>query len=441
MLEECLEQVRELSPIKSVGHVISSRGLVIKSHGPVGVMVGERCLIERGQMQSIDCEVVAVDGEIASLMPYNEQRGVSVGDRVVAQGSLMSIEVSDALIGRVISPSGEPLDGKARVHSSQSVSIVPPPFPAMERPPIKKMLTTGVRAIDALAPLGQGQRIGIFAGSGVGKSTLLSMIAKNSEAELIVIALIGERAREVQEFLQFSLGEEGRARSIVVVSTSSSPALSRTRGAYAASALARHFAEEGKNVMLLFDSVTRFALAQREIGLTVGEPPATKGFPPSVFAELPRLLEISGTYPHGSVTGIYTVLVEGGDMDEPISDSVRGILDGHIILSRALAERGHYPSIDAVRSLSRLASRLLPPEQRQAATAVKKLLAVYEEKEDLIAVGAYAAGSSVEVDLSIRLLPRINTILEQESSEPEKLDEARQELLALLGEYEAAIDG
>jgi len=357
--------------------------------------------------------VVGLHDRTVQLMPFEEVDGLEIGCVVKATGETLQVPVSDRLLGRVLDGLGRPVDGKGEVGSANSYPAVSRPPDALTREKISRKIATGVRAIDALIPLGKGQRLGIFAGSGVGKSTLLGMIAKNTNADVNVVALIGERGREVREFIDNELGPEGLARSVIVVSTSNTPAMARLRGAYVATAIAEYFRDQGKDVMLLFDSVTRFAYAQREIGLAVGEPPARQGYPPSVFSLLPKLLERSGTGAVGSITGLYTILVDGDDMDDPIADSVRGILDGHVVLSRRLADQSHYPAIDVLKSVSRLAGKITSPAAREAFTILRRHLAVYTQAEDLINAGAYAPGSNPEIDLAIKKFKEIQAFLVQ----------------------------
>jgi len=417
LFDKYTQAVSDLDTIKFSGKIIRVNGLLIESSGPQ-VVVGEVCRIRvRKTSTEILAEVVGVKDDIVQLMAYDAMEGLEVGAPVYATGHYLSVNVSDKLLGRVLNGLGEPIDGKGPVGSLKKYPIFNQPPHVLQRRRITEQLVTGVRSIDSLIPVGKGQRIGIFSGSGVGKSTLIGMVARNTKADINVIALIGERGREVREFLENDLGEEGLARSVVIVSTSDSPAMSRLRGAFVATAVAEYFRDKGQDVMLLFDSVTRFAMAQREIGLAIGEPPATRGYTPSVFSILPRLLERAGTGVKGSITGFYSILVEGNDMDEPIADIVRGILDGHIVLSRALAEKFHYPAIDVLKSLSRLAPSLHKPELRQSVGVIRKLLAVYKEAEDLINVGAYAVGSNPEIDEAISKMKEINKFLTQEVEE------------------------
>lgn len=423
--------VERTETIRYIGRVKRVQGLLVESDGPQAV-VGEVCQIELspgGPM--IPGEVVGLREGTVQIMPFQEIDGIQLGSRVVATGSTLQVPVTDALLGRVLGPMGKPVDGRGQPGSETVYPVLTTPPDPLERQTIRQQLVTGVRSIDGLVAVGKGQRIGIFSGSGVGKSTLIGMVARNTRADVNVIALIGERGREVREFLENDLGPEGLARSVVVVSTSNTPPLARLRGAFVATTIAEYFRDQGKDVMLLFDSVTRFARAQREIGLATGEAPATRGFPPSVFSLLPRLLERSGTGAEGSVTGFYSVLVEGDDMDEPVSDTVRGILDGHIELSRQLAQRYHYPAVDVLNSVSRLANKVTSREHQDAAGQVRRLLATYRESEDLINVGAYAKGSNREIDEAIDKVPHINAFLRQRVDEPAPLSQTREGLLSV----------
>jgi flagellum-specific ATP synthase len=413
LFDKYVTTVERTDPQKFFGRVTRVQGLMIESHGPQAV-VGELCQI---QLSSADhwvwAEVVGLHGRTVQLMPFEEVAGLEIGCRVKGMGETLQVSVSDRLLGRVLDGLGRPIDGKGDIGSATFYPAVNNPPDALGRQRIDRKIATGVRAIDALIPLGKGQRLGIFAGSGVGKSTLLGMIAKNTNADVNVVALIGERGREVREFIENELGPEGLARSVIVVSTSNTPAMARLRGAYVATAIAEYFRDQGKDVMLLFDSVTRFAYAQREIGLAVGEPPARQGYTPSVFSLLPKLLERSGTGPTGTITGLYTILVDGDDMDDPIADSVRGILDGHVVLSRRLADQSHYPAIDVLKSVSRLATKITSPASREAFTILRRHLAVYTQAEDLINAGAYAPGSNPEIDLAIKKFKEIEAFLRQ----------------------------
>ncbi len=426
-------RLENMDPIKFTGIVEHVQGNLIESTGPAAV-VGELCqiLVPKGR-GVVWAEVVGLRGRTVQLMPYDEMEGIEVGNLVVASGESLSIPVSDKLLGRTLDSMAKPIDGKGDIGSDRWYPSINTPPDVLKRKRIKEKITTGIRAIDALLTCGKGQRIGIFSGSGVGKSTLLGMIARNTNADVNVIALIGERGREVREFIENDLGPEGLARSVLVVSSSNKPPLSRIRGAYVATALAEYFRDQGKDVMLLFDSVTRFARAQREIGLAIGEPPANRGFTPSVFTLLPKLLERSGTSEKGTVTGFYTILVEGDDIDDPVSDNVRGILDGHIVLSRKLASRNHYPAVDVLQSISRLQLQVTGPQTQEAAGYMKRLLATYANAEDLISVGAYVKGSNPEIDQAIEKMPDIERFLRQKIQEKAPMAETLQRLGEIAG--------
>ncbi len=421
IFDKYVDAVQETDPIKYTGYVKRVRGMLIESTGPQAV-IGEVCQIFLTRTDSsVYAEVVGLDGTTVQLMSYSDIQGIEVGCKVIASGSVLSVPVGESLLGRVVDSLGKAYDGKGEVFSTLRYPVVASPPDPMLRKPISERIVTGVRALDGLLAVGRGQRLGIFAGSGVGKSTLLGMIARNTNADINVIALIGERGREVVDFIENDLGPEGLKRSVVVVATSDQPPISRIRGAYVATAIAEYFRDQGKDVMLMFDSVTRFAKAQREIGLAIGEPPATRGYTPSVFETLPKLLERSGTSDKGSITGFYTVLVDGDDMDEPIADTVRGILDGHIILSRKLAQKYHYPAIDVLASISRLANRVSGSATRKAAGYIRRMMAIYTESEDMINVGAYQKGSNPAIDEAIARHPKIDEFLNQEVSDPAPL--------------------
>ncbi|MCA9182507.1 MAG: FliI/YscN family ATPase [Planctomycetales bacterium] len=381
------------------------------------VPVGAVCQIQRRGRASIPAEVIGFQGAITLLASLDGSDGIAPGDRVVLRDSIATLRVGPGMIGRVIDASGNPIDDLGPISTLTKVPLDAPPITAMQRPPIDQVLTTGVRTIDTLLTLGRGQRIGIFAGSGVGKSTLLGMMARGTDAEVVVIGLVGERGREVQEYLQRELDEVTRKKCVTVVATSDQPALRRVHAAMTSTAIAEYFRDQGQNVLLMMDSVTRFAMAQREIGLAAGEAPTTRGYPPSVFSMLPRLVERSGTGPRGTITGIYTVLVEGDDNNEPISDTLRGLLDGHFVLSRDIAHRGRYPAIDVLSSLSRLQSHLADEKQLKSATALRNSISVYRDNEDLISIGAYQRGSSPQIDRSIAMQPQIEQFLSQPARE------------------------
>ena len=385
--------------------------------------IGDAVMVDTGA-GTLTTEVVAVrDGGLVCL-PFGEIRGVRSGARAEAIERPASIHVGHDLLGRVLDGMGNPLDGGPAINHLPAVSLDgEPPHPLL-RSRIDRQLPLGVRALDTLVPCGRGQRLGIFAGSGVGKSSLLSMIARGTEAEVSVIALIGERGREVREFIENDLGPEGLARSVVVVATSDQPALVRLRAAFVATRIAEFFRDEAADVVLMMDSVTRFCMAQREVGLSAGEPPATRGYPPSVFALLPRLLERAGAGERGSITGLYTVLVEGDDMNEPIGDAARSILDGHVVLSRKLAAAGHFPSIEVLDSISRVTGAITTPEQRNAATELRRLLAAHREARDLIEIGAYVPGSNPLVDRAVALRDVIDLFLRQDMDDATPADQS-----------------
>jgi len=415
--------LEDLDPIKFTGVVERVQGLLIESTGP-SARVGELCqvLVPKGRGM-VWAEVVGLRGKTVQLMPYDEMEGIEIGNIVIGMGETLRVPVSEKLLGRTLDSMGKPIDGKGDIGSEVWYPAVASPPDVLRRKRIRDILATGVRSIDSLLTVGKGQRMGIFAGSGIGKSTLLGMVARNTSADVNVIALIGERGREVREFIENDLGPEGLARSVIVVSSSNKPPLARIRGAYVATAIAEYFRDRGKDVMLLFDSVTRFARAQREIGLSIGEPPANRGFTPSVFSLLPKLLERSGTSENGSITGFYTILVEGDDIDDPVSDNVRGILDGHIILTRKLASMNHYPAVDVLQSISRLANTVTGPRTREACGRLRRLMATYAGAEDLISVGAYVKGSNSEIDDAIEKHRDIEEFLIQRIEEKAPLAE------------------
>lgn len=403
--------------IRSLGKVTQVVGLVVEAVGQEA-FIGELCRIRCAKGREVLAEVVGFRGETLLLMPLGELHGIRPGSEVVADGRSFEVAVCAALLGRVVDALGRPIDGKGPLPVEARCSVQRPPPAPMMRAPITDPLSTGIAAIDGLLTCGKGQRVGIFSGSGIGKSTLLGMIARYTEASVNVIALVGERGREVKEFITRELGEAGLKRSVLVVATSDEPALLRRQAAYVATAIAEYFRDQGKQVLLMMDSLTRFALAQREIGLSVGEPPTTRGYPPSAFALLPRLLERAGTTDNGgSITGLYTILVEGDDMNEPVADHARAILDGHIVLSRDLAERNHYPPIDVLASVSRLMPAVAPQKVKQAAAKVRELLAAYRQAQDLISIGAYVSGSNAKVDEALRNMTRIEGFLRQSTDD------------------------
>jgi len=428
------KKIRDVSTIKQSGRVVQIVGLIVESIGPA-VSIGDLCRIESPETgERIPAEVVGFRDSRILLMPFGSISGITPGSIVISTGEKLRIPVGNQLIGRVIGGLGEALDGKGPVLCPEMRSIEGKSIPAMQRKRIKEPIRTGIKAIDMMAAVGQGQRMGIFAGSGVGKSVMMGMIARGSTADINVIALVGERGREVREFIEKDLGEEGLKRSIVLAVTSDQPALIRIKGAFAATAIAEYFRDQGKNVMLLMDSITRIAIAQREIGLAVGEPPATKGYTPSVFAMLPKLLERAGASEKGSITGLYTVLVEGDDFNEPISDAVRSIIDGHVALSRRLASMNQYPAVDVLDSVSRLMIDICDEEHIKLAGDVRKIYATYRESEDLINIGAYNKGSSQKIDYAISKIDQLNEFFSQPIKEITHFEETLHNLKKILEE-------
>jgi flagellum-specific ATP synthase len=431
--ESYQRRIEQLQPIEVSGRVSQVVGLVVESEGPAA-RLGDMCLIQNpSDRTTVQAEVVGFRQQLLLLMPLAPLGQIGQGSRVINTGKPLTVPVGRELLGRVLDPLGQPIDGGGPIASRKRYPVFRTPPPAMQRPRIGQPLTTGVRALDGLLSVGVGQRIGIFAGSGVGKSTLLGSIARGSSADVNVVGLIGERGREVREFIERDLGLEGLARSVVVVATSDQPAVVRLKGALAATAIAEYFRDHGASVMLMMDSVTRFVWAQREIGLAIGEPPTTRGYTPSVLAVLPQLLERAGTAEQGSITGLYTVLVDGDDMNEPVADAARSILDGHVVLQRELAARGHYPAIDVLESVSRVMNDVVDERHRRSAQAVRELMATYRSAEDLIQLGAYVAGSNPAVDRAIQRHPNIQRFLIQPPDESAPWDETLH-LLAELAE-------
>lgn len=409
--EYLMDRISDCNYTYCEGVVKNVIGLTIEVQG-ITAFVGEVCKIYNMSNESIFCEVVGFRDKDVILMPLGELVGISPGCRVVPTGSPLNVKCSEELFGKVLDGLGNPLNGEEITKYTTYPLNSPPPDP-LKRRRITKVLPTGVRAIDGFLTCGEGQRVGIFAGSGVGKSTTLGMLAREAKADINVIALIGERGREVRDFLEKDLGVDGMKKSIIVCATSDQPALVRLKGAFTATAIAEYFRDQGKKVILMMDSVTRFAMAQREVGLAIGEPPATKGYTPSVFAMLPKLMERSGMSDKGSITAFYTVLVDGDDFNEPIADAVRGILDGHIVLSRNLAAKNHFPAIDILASISRLMSEIAEPDHKQVASLARDLMATYKDSEDLINIGAYVKGSSKKIDNAIQYNDNINSYLVQ----------------------------
>jgi FliI/YscN family ATPase len=425
-------RLRDAEPAPMFGHVTRVVGLVIESQGP-RARVGDVCELRRADgAGALPVEVVGFrDGRLLSV-PLGDTSGIRPGDRIVARGGVLSLPAGPGLLGRVIDGLGRPLDGRGPLEAPDRAPLRPAALNPLDRDPVVAPIGTGVRAIDGLLTCGRGQRVGLFGGSGVGKSTLLGMMARGTAADIVVLALVGERGREVRSFLEHDLGPAGLERSVVVVSTSDSPPLVRLRAAYGATALAEYFRDRGKNVLLMMDSVTRFAMAQREVGLAAGEPPTAKGYPPSVFALLPGLLERAGNVRgKGSITAIYSVLVEGDDTNEPIADAVRGILDGHIVLSRELAGRNHYPAIDVLQSISRTMPDVTDVEHRRRAAQVREWLATLRDTEDLVSVGAYVRGTTPRIDQALERRDRISGFLCQPADTLVGFTDAVQALTAL----------
>ena len=423
-LASYLSRVQHCDPAPVLGEVTRAVGLLVESNGPAA-SVGEICEVRTANGQRLSVEVVGFrDGRLLSV-PLGDTAGIRPGDRIVGRGNALEVPSGHALLGRVIDGLGRPIDGRGPVCTGETAPLRPAALNPMDREPITMPIGTGVRAIDALLTCGRGQRIGVFGGSGVGKSTLLGMMARGTEADVVVLGLIGERGREVRSFLEHDLGRSGLERSVVVVSTSDSPPLARQRAAYAATAIAESFRDEGQHVLLMMDSITRFAMAQREVGLAAGEPPTAKGYPPSVFARLPGLLErAGGVRDRGSITAFYTVLVEGDDHNEPIADAVRGILDGHIVLSRDLAARNHYPAIDILPSISRTMPVVTTKEHRLKAAQVREWLATIRENEDLVSVGAYVPGSNARIDTAFAQRDAVSQFLCQSADTAGRLTDA-----------------
>jgi FliI/YscN family ATPase len=431
-LDRFRDRLDRADTLPVTGRVVRTVGLVVESRGP-RARVGEICeLIGEPGKPALPLEVVGFREGALLTVPLGGTSGIRPGDRIVSRGLVSAMPVGEGLLGRVIDGLGRPLDGKGEIDTTADYSLYPPPLNPLERDGIVAPLGTGVRAIDALLTCGRGQRMGLFGGSGVGKSTLLGMMARSTAADIAVIGLIGERGREVRGFLEHDLGPEGLKKAVVVASTSDNPPLVRIRAAYAATAIAEYFRDQGKNVLLMMDSVTRFAMAQREIGLAAGEPPTAKGYPPSVFAMLPGLLERAGNVTgRGSITGLYTVLVEGDDTNEPIADAVRGILDGHIVLSRDLAARNHYPAIDVLQSISRTMPDVTAVEHRVKAGQVRGWLSTLRDSEDLVSVGAYVAGSAPKIDEALGKRDAVDAFLRQPTDQAVRFDEAVETLGAL----------
>ena len=434
IFENAMRATEAVHRFEILGRVSQVVGLVIESAGP-GARVGEVCLVEtQDGTPPVRCEVVGFRGEKMLLMPLGELTGIKPGSLVRATHKCLRVPVGDELLGRVVDALGRPIDNLGPSNAHQTYPNLASPPNAMERTMIESPFSTGVRAIDSMLTMGIGQRVGIFAGSGVGKSTLLGMIARNCQADVNIIALVGERGREVREFISNDLGDEGLKRSIVVCATSDEPALLRIKAALTATAMAEYFRDQGLNVMLMMDSVTRFAMAQREVGLAVGEPPSTKGYTPSVFALLPKLMERAGCGPKGAITALYTVLVDGDDTNEPIADAARSILDGHIVLDRKLTSRGHYPPINVQNSLSRVMPMVTSDEHVRTAANLRELMSAYEDVADLVSIGAYKPGSQPLSDRAIARWPQINALLRQNKADTTPFEDSQKLLMEIVND-------
>ena len=428
------EALLDRSYVKHLGKVAKVVGLTIESIGPMAKL-NDLCLIRSNSAAGVvKAEVVGFRDDRVLLMPYDNVEGVGLGSWVENTGAPLQVPVSEELLGLTLDGVGEPMNADSLGADCAHYSVEAAPPDPLSRKIIDEVLTLGVKAVDGLLTIGKGQRIGIFAGSGVGKSTLMGMFARNTKADINVIALIGERGREVREFIERDLGEEGMRRSVVVVATSDKPALIRKKAAQTATAIAEYFRDQGKDVLLMMDSLTRFSMAQREIGLASGEPPVSRGYPPSVYAQMPKLLERAGNSDRGSITGLYTVLVDGDDFNEPITDTARGILDGHIVLSRQMAQKNHYPAIDILQSISRVMSSIITKEHKVAAGKMKQVLATYQEAEDLINIGAYKAGSNPDIDFAIDKIRAVNAFLQQQTDEKYTFEESLQQMLDIFME-------
>jgi len=429
--DKIIEEIPKIDTLVNTGRVTKVIGLVLESEGPKA-KIGEICnLVHKNGKVISTSEIVGFRNNQILSMVLGDLIEIEPGTKIVATGETLKIKVGDALLGRVLDGLGNPIDGKGEIQSSKKRSVYASPPSPLQRQRITTPVATGIKAIDGLLTLGKGQRIGIFSGSGVGKSTLLGMIARKTSADINVIALIGERGREVREFLEKDLGEEGLNRSVVVVATSDAPSLVRVKAALVATTIAEYFRDQGLDVMLMMDSSTRLAMAQREIGLTIGEPPTTKGYTPSVFALLQKVMERAGTSVKGSITGLYTVLVEGDDLNEPVADTARGILDGHIVLSRKLASMGHYPAIDVLESISRVMNDIISKEHKQAVSIAIENLATYRNAEDLISVGAYQKGTNPKIDRAIAMHEVLTSFLRQDIDETHSFEETVKRLIEI----------
>ena len=432
VFQQMARQVYGAEPYSLTGKIENIVGMSIEASGGRAA-VGDICRIYNGDSGGqVTAEVVGFKNDHILLMPYSDMNGISAGNFVRNTGRQLTLQVGEFLRGRIINALGQPIDGKGPFEGGAPYCVGGNYINPLQRPPIRKRIQFGVKAIDGMITIGKGQRIGIFAGSGVGKSTLMGMIAKNVTADINVIALVGERGREVLEFVEKDLGPEGMKRSILVVATSDQPAMLRMRCPSVATGIAEYFRDQGYDVLLMMDSLTRFAMAQREIGLAIGEPPVSRGYTPSMYAEMPKLLERSGNFSTGSITGVYTVLVEGDDTNEPIADTVRGILDGHIVLSRQLANSNHYPAIDVSASISRLMVEIVSPEHRQLASRIRDIMSVYEKNADLVAIGAYKPGTNRKLDFAMSKIDAVNDFLTQDVNEAFSYDQCVAEMAKIL---------
>ncbi len=428
------DEISKYDTFRYMGKIEKIVGMTIEASGPTA-NIGDVCRIFSKDMSSyINAEVVGFNKSNILLMPYTDIEGIGPGSIVDNTGDKLNVRAGEGLIGRIVDAQGNPLDGGEPISYTDEVPISGIPVNPFVRPPIKEQIQLGVKAIDGILTMGKGQRMGIFAGSGVGKSTLMGMIARKVKADVNVIALVGERGREVREFIERDLGPEGMARSVLVVATSDQPAMMRSKCPLTATAIAEYFMKQGKDVLLMMDSLTRYAMALREVGLAVGEPPIARGYTPSIYSNMPKLLERAGNFPEGSITGIYTVLVEGDDTNEPIADTVRGIIDGHIILSRKIAAQNHYPAIDILQSVSRLMSEIDTPEHKKAAGQLRNLLSLYTDNSDLISIGAYKHGTNPALDEAIRKIDGINEFLMQRVDDSYNLDETVKLLMEAVGD-------
>ena len=432
VFQQMARQVYGAEPYSLTGKIENIVGMSIEASGGRAA-VGDICRIYNGDSGGqVTAEVVGFKNDHILLMPYSDMNGISAGNFVRNTGRQLTLQVGEFLRGRIINALGQPIDGKGPFEGGAPYCVGGNYINPLQRPPIRERIQFGVKAIDGMITIGKGQRIGIFAGSGVGKSTLMGMIAKNVTADINVIALVGERGREVLEFVEKDLGPEGMKRSILVVATSDQPAMRRMRCPSVATGIAEYFRDQGYDVLLMMDSLTRFAMAQREIGLAIGEPPVSRGYTPSMYAEMPKLLERSGNFSRGSITGVYTVLVEGDDTNEPIADTVRGILDGHIVLSRQLANSNHYPAIDVSASISRLMTEIVSPEHRQLASRIRDIMSVYEKNADLVSIGAYKPGTNRKLDFAMSKIDAVNGFLTQDVNEAFSYDQCVAEMAKLL---------